>query len=84
MLDPNKILSTINDIIEAERGNMLSPQQLLTESEMDSFSYAVFWLTLADNGIDLKDEWIDTLNYETLTIQMIIDKIQEDISHGTH
>jgi hypothetical protein len=84
MPESKEILTIINEIIEAERGNILSPGQLLTESDMDSFSYAVFWLTLADNGIDLKDEWIDTLNYETLTIQMIIDKIQEDMSHGTH
>lgn len=84
MSESEKILSIINEIIEAERGNKLSPEQLLTESEMDSFSYAVFWLTLADNGIDLKDEWIDTLNYETLTVQMIIDKIQEDMGHDTH
>lgn len=84
MQESKQILFIINEIIEAERGNALTEDQLLIESEMDSFSYAVFWLTLADNGIDLKDEWIDTLNYEILTIQMIIDKIQEDTGNGTH
>lgn len=77
MLERNALLETINSIIEAERGGILTEEQLLIESGMDSFSYAVFWLTLSDHGISLSDTWIDTLNYDILKVSDIIDKILE-------
>ena len=72
-----EILDIINAILEAERAAQLREDQLLIESDMDSFSYAVFWLTLAEHGFDMSDTWIDTLDYKTLTVAMIIDKIEE-------
>lgn len=72
----DELLDTINGIIEAERGCALSEESLLTDSGMDSFSYAVFWLTLSEFGIDLSDEWIDTLDYKSLKVSDIIDKIR--------
>lgn len=77
MPERNTLLETINGIIEAERGIALHEEQLLTDSNMDSFSYAVFWLTLSDHGISLSDEWIDTLDYDVLKVSNIIDKILE-------
>ncbi|MDD2267471.1 hypothetical protein [Sulfuricurvum sp.] len=83
MPERDAYLKSINDIIEAERGSTLHEDQLLIESGMDSFSYAVFWLSLSDMGMNLNDEWIDTLDYETLTVSIIIDKIMEQCD-GTH
>lgn len=77
MLERNKLLDALNEILQAERGDTLSEDSLLTDSNMDSFSYAVFWLTLSDLGMDLNDKWIDTLDYEELTVGMILNKIQE-------
>jgi hypothetical protein len=79
----DELLLTINAVIATERGNELREDQLLTESNLDSFSYAVFWLTIADKGINMEDEWIDSIDYENLTVAMIIDKILEN-NNGTN
>ena len=60
-----EILEFINKIIEEEHGNSLTEDNLLTDSEIDSFGYAMFWLSInqnykieeikgIDNGIDYK------------------------------
>ena len=60
-----EILEFINKIIEEEHGNPVTEDSLLTDSEIDSFGYAMFWLSVnqkygieeikgIDNGIDYK------------------------------
>jgi len=83
MPERDAIVESINAIIEAERGTALSEDQLLIESGLDSFAYAVFWLSLSDMGMSLRDEWIDTIDYNILTVAMIVDKIMEQ-SNGSH
>lgn len=71
-----EILEFINKIIEEEHGNPVSEDSLLTDSEIDSFGYAVFWLELNSNykikEIKGFDEGID---YTTLKVCQVIDYV---------
>ena len=70
-----EIIEFINKIIEEEHGNSLTEDSLLTDSEIDSFGYAMFWLSInqnygieeikgIDNGIDYKTLLVsDVINY---------------------
>lgn len=85
MLTRDDLLFIINNIIVNERGVALNEEQLLTASNLDSFSYAVFWLTLADEGINMQDKWIDSIDYSTLRVRDVIDKIFESKkNNGTY
>ena len=71
-----EILEFINKIIEEEHGNPLTEDSLLTDSEIDSFGYAVFWLELNSNykieEIKGLDEGID---YTILKVGKVVDYV---------
>ena len=79
----NEILYKINSIITSERGVALCEDDLLIDSQMDSFSYAVFWLSLEEIGMDINDEWIESIDYKNLKISDLINYIVEH-KDGTH
>ena len=71
-----EILEFINKIIEEEHGNPVTEDSLLTDSEIDSFGYAMFWLELNSNykieEIKGLDEGID---YATLKVGQVVDYV---------
>ena len=75
-MNRQEILEFINGIIKEEHGTPLMEEQLLTDSNIDSFGYAIFWLEIHEhyklNGIDKLDEKMD---YKTLTVGNIINYI---------
>ena len=75
-MNRQEILEFINKIIEEEHGNPVTEDSLLTDSEIDSFGYAVFWLELNSNykieEIKGLDEGID---YTTLKVSQVVDYI---------
>lgn len=75
-MNRQEILEFINKIIEEEHGNPVTEDSLLTDSEIDSFGYAVFWLELNNNykieEIKGLDEGID---YTTLKVGQVVDYV---------
>ena len=94
-----EILATINKIIEEDYDDTYNPYEpinesnLLTDSEMDSFAYAIFWLSIStkykiipDYSNSLEKEksetltdYINKINYKTYTVKDLIDRIEQCI-----
>ena len=72
-MNRRKIIAFLNSVIEEEHGNKLKSKQLLVESNIDSFGYAVFWLSVNQeyNLDEIKglDEGID---YTRLTLGDVV------------
>lgn len=67
------ILEFINEIILEEHGNVVTEDDLLTASEIDSFGYLEFWLSI-NHKYDVELKEIDAnVNYKTLTVKQVID-----------
>lgn len=66
------ILDRINEIIKEQQGKALNEENLLTDSEMDSFSYAFFWAYINDEYPEFNNDYVNTINYETYTIKEMI------------
>ena len=75
-MNRQEILEFINKIIEEEHGKTVTEDNLLTDSEIDSFGYAVFWLEINSNYQLEEIKGLDSgIDYETLTVKNIIDYI---------
>ena len=75
-MNRQEILEFINNTIEEEHGNRLSEDNLLIESNMDSFGYAVFWLGINHEYSIDEVKGIDAgIDYSTLTVKNVIDYI---------
>ena len=82
-MNRRKIITFLNSVIEEEHGNKLKSKQLLVESNIDSFGYAVFWLGINhEYNID-EVKGIDAgIDYSTLTVKNVIDYvITKDTKH---
>ena len=68
-----EILEFINKIIEEEHGNPVTEDSLLTDSEIDSFGYAMFWLSINQNyGIEEIKGIDNGIDYKTLLVSDVI------------
>lgn len=64
-----EILDIINRIILEEHGNVLTEEDLLKDSNLDSFGYAIFWLTLCSEvGSEIPKNVDDEINYDIFTV----------------
>ncbi len=76
MFNRESILHYLNETIEAEHGKALHEDSTLSESEIDSFGYALFWLSIEEKyGKCFPSDEMRAFNYEALTIKVIIDRI---------
>ena len=68
-----EVLEFINKIIEEEHGNSLTEDNLLTYSEIDSFGYAMFWLSINQKyGIEEIKGIDNGIDYNTLLVSDVI------------
>ena len=74
------MLSTINEFIEEENGNPITEEDFLIDCDMDSFSYMMFWFKMDEEFECFDKEYIMNINYVTLTVKDILDRIK---SHGS-
>lgn len=78
------ILAYINETITCENGKELTEENTLTQSEIDSFGYALFWIAIEEQyGKCFPHDEVSTLDYKTLTIQVIIDRIIDAQNNNT-
>ena len=82
-MNRQEILEFINNIIEEEHGNRLTEEQMLIESELDSFGYAVLW-TSAEYSIGVKftAEELNKVDHKTLTVKDMIDMFKEKLDEN--
>ena len=75
-MNRQEILEFINKIIEEEHGNPVTEDSLLTDSEIDSFGYAVFWLELNSNYKIEEMKGLDEgIDYTALKVGQVIDYV---------
>jgi len=76
MYTRESILTYLNEVIKSENGNEVEEENILPESNMDSFGYAIFWLSIEQKyGKCFPHDEISKIDYKTLTIKAIIDRI---------
>lgn len=74
------ILNVINKILEEEHGETLTEEQLLIDSKIDSFGYAIFWCSLeAEYSVSLNKE-VMVLDYSTFKVKDLIDLLESKIN----
>lgn len=85
-----EILKKINEIIVSEHGEELKEDDLLINSQMDSFAYAIFWLSIDEEFKLFEDElesskesnkrlhnFINNIDYKTYKVGDLISRIEK-------
>lgn len=75
------ILSHINKIIKQEHGTIVELDNLLIDSEIDSFGYAILFLELEDKyNIKFPPEYAKDIDYKKLKVSDLIEHIHTLVS----
>lgn len=71
-----EILKYINKVVKKEHGKPVTEDNCILDTELDSFSYAIFWLSLENKyGKFYTEEEVNKLDYSKTSIKTIIDKV---------
>lgn len=71
-----EILKYINKVVKKEHGKPVTEDSCILDTELDSFSYAIFWLSLENKyGKFYTEEEVNKLDYSKTSIKTIIDKV---------
>lgn len=75
------ILNHINKIIKQEHGKRVELDNLLIDSEIDSFGYAILFLELEDKyNIKFTPEYAKDIDYKKLKVSDLIEHIHTLVS----
>lgn len=68
----------INKVLVTENAKAIEEDNLLTDSELDSFGYAVLFITLeADLNLNcFEKEYLNSIDYKTYTMKDLLDRIE--------
>lgn len=67
-----QILQDINEVIEEERGTSVDIEDLIIKSNLDSFAYTIFWLTLEKKYPQINQEKVLELDSNNLTVKELV------------
>ena len=71
-----EILAYLNETIETEHGKAVIEENVLSDSELDSFGYALFWIAIEEQyGQCFSKEEVRGFNYHQILVRDIIDRI---------
>lgn len=68
----------INKVLVTENAKAIEEDNLLIDSELDSFGYAVLFITLeADLNLNcFEKEYLNSIDYKTYTMKDLLDRIE--------
>lgn len=71
----------INNILVTENAQAIKEDELLIDSNLDSFGYAVLFITLeADLNLNcFEKEYLNSIDYETFTMKDLLDRIEQNV-----
>ena len=74
----NEYFDFINKVLVTENAKAIKEDNLLTDSELDSFGYAVLFITLeADLNLNcFEKEYLNSIDYKTYTMKDLLDRIE--------
>lgn len=77
-MNRKEYLDFINDVLVTENAKAIAEDNLLTDSELDSFGYAVLFITLeADLNLNcFEKEYLNSIDYKTYTMKDLLDRIE--------
>lgn len=78
MKSRKEILSEINKILIEEHANPLKEDDLLISSELDSFGYAILFLTISsENNNCCENNYVNSIDFNSYKAKDLIDRILE-------
>lgn len=77
-MNRKEYLDFINDVLVTENAKAIAEDNLLTDSELDSFGYAVLFITLeADLNLNcFEKEYLNSIDYKTYTMKDLLNRIE--------
>lgn len=69
----------INKVLVTENAKAIKEDELLKDSNLDSFGYAILFITLQEdlNINCFEKEYLNSINYETFKMKDLLDRIQQ-------
>lgn len=75
-MDRVDLLNEINKILVEENAKAIKEDDLLISSELDSFGYAVLFITISDRYNDCcMNEYVNSIDFEIYKVKDLIDRI---------
>lgn len=75
-MNREKILSYINEVIIDEEGKPVTEDNLLIDSEADSFGISMILISIDDRFNIWTQEEMEAMDVTTLTVKEILDKVE--------
>lgn len=69
-------LEFINKILTTENAKAIKEEDLLTNSELDSFGYAILFIELDEKFGGFDKEYLNDIDYKTYTMKDLLDRIE--------
>ena len=69
-------LEFINKILTTENAKAIKEEDLLTNSELDSFGYAILFIELDEKFGSFDKEYLNNIDYKTYTMKDLLDRIE--------
>lgn len=69
-------LEFINKILTTENAKAIKEEDLLTNSELDSFGYAILFIELDEKFGGFDKEYLNNIDYKTYTMKDLLDRIE--------
>lgn len=71
----------INNVLVTENAQAIKEDELLINSNLDSFGYAVLFITLeADLNLNcFEKEYLNSIDYKTFTMKDLLDRIEKNV-----
>lgn len=75
-MDRVDLLNEINKILVEENAKPIKEDDLLISSELDSFGYAILFITISDRYNDCcTNEYVNSIDFKTYKAKDLIDRI---------
>lgn len=72
-----QIIEKVNEILTRENAKILKDkEQLLIESALDSFGYAILWIELNEVYKCFQVEYVDKIDYQSYRLKDLIKRIE--------
>lgn len=73
------IIEKVNEILVSENAKSLEDENdLLIDSELDSFGYAILWIELDEEYKCFPVEYVNEIDYDSYKLKDLIQRIQNE------
>lgn len=73
-----EVISKLNEFIAEENGEEITIDSFLLDSDLDSFSYALFWFKVCEEYPHIDNDYWKTIDYVTYEVRELVGKILDE------